>query len=363
MKLLFLADANSVHSWRWIEFFADRGHEIHWVSLVPFPRSAPRGIRTYEVGRYPRGPVSLGRAVSITHRVGRDVRPDVFHVHSVGTYGVVGAMAGIRPLLATAWGSDVLIATQQRVKRALVSWVLRRADLITCDAHHMRDAIVDLGADPSKIRVIFFGTDVTRFRPRDNGTQPPAFFPRDGKVLILSTRNLHPIYDVGTLIRAIPHIIEHVPGARFVIVGEGEEREALIGLSRNLGLDASVVFAGAIAADEMPLALAAADIYVSTSLSDAGLAASTAEAMACGLPVVVTDSGENRIWVEDGGGYVIPVRNSTALAEAILRLASDAELRSRFGGHNRKVIEERNNYHLEMRRVEETYQQLAAIHS
>jgi glycosyltransferase involved in cell wall biosynthesis len=61
-----------------------------------------------------------------------------------------------------------------------------------------------------------------------------------------------------------------------------------------LNVDDFVQFLGRIPHEAMPDLLTQADIYVSTSLSDAGISASTAEAMACGLPVIVTDTGENR---------------------------------------------------------------------
>jgi len=82
--------------------------------------------------------------------------------------------------------------------------------------------------------------------------------------------------------------------------------------------------------------------------------------MACGLPAIVTDSAENRAWVENGtGGFVVPVGSPEALAEKILYLAERPEERSRFGVHNRRVIEERNNYYVEMQKMERLYATVA----
>jgi len=101
------------------------------------------------------------------------------------------------------------------------------------------------------------------------------------------------------------------------------------------------------------------DVYVSTSLSDAGIAASTAEAMACGLPVVITDSGENARWIEPGrNGFLVPLSEPGALAEKLLRLIDDPELRSRLGAAGRATIQERNDYQVEMAKMETLYQQI-----
>jgi glycosyltransferase involved in cell wall biosynthesis len=126
-----------------------------------------------------------------------------------------------------------------------------------------------------------------------------------------------------------------------------------------LGISQSVKFTGRIPNDELPEYLSSADIYVSTSLSDAGLAGSTAEAMACGLPVIITDFGDNGKWVEDEiNGFLIPLRDPEALASKIIQLIRDEEIRDRFGRINRQIIEERNDWQKEMRKIEELYESL-----
>ncbi len=105
------------------------------------------------------------------------------------------------------------------------------------------------------------------------------------------------------------------------------------------------------------------DVYVSTSLSDAGLAASTAEAMACGLPVVITDFGDNRKWIEDGeSGFIVPLKDPKALAEKIIYLLKNKDIRREFGMRNRKIIEEKNNYYREMEKMENSYIELTGGH-
>jgi glycosyltransferase involved in cell wall biosynthesis len=81
--------------------------------------------------------------------------------------------------------------------------------------------------------------------------------------------------------------------------------------------------------------------------------------MACGLPVVITDFGDNRKWVEDGvNGFLMPLRDSEAMASKILDLLSHKEKRIKFGQSNRRIIEEGMNMEKEMRRMEMFYEQL-----
>jgi glycosyltransferase involved in cell wall biosynthesis len=179
--------------------------------------------------------------------------------------------------------------------------------------------------------------------------------------VVISLRSLEPVYDLETLIKAVPTVVKKLPQAIFLIAGEGSQREYLESLANNLGIFNNVKFTGSIPNSQLPDYLTTADVYVSTSLSDAGLSASTAEAMACGLPVVITDSGENRRWVKDGeGGFLIPVRDPESLADRILYLLGNEKTRSRFGERNREIIMERNNYLKEMKRMEGLYKKVIA---
>jgi glycosyltransferase involved in cell wall biosynthesis len=244
--------------------------------------------------------------------------------------------------------------------KPLVNWVFRRADLVTCDAEHMRQAMIQLGIDRDKIRIIYFGTDVEKFQPRPRREEPRRTLGATEAPLVISVRSIEPIYNVETLIRAIPLVLQSVPSAVFVIGGEGSEKEKIFRLAEELGILRQVRFVGQLPNEQLPEYLNAADLYVSTSLSDAGLAASTAEAMACGLPVIVTDSAENKLWVREGeGGFVIPVQNPQILAEKVIALLQNPSTGKQWGNFNRRVIQERNNYYVEMGKMEKLYESLA----
>ena len=363
MKICFLATGDSIHSFRWVQFFARRGHEIHWISLTPFLKVPEEAVHRYELPNHPREWVQILLSLGPAKKLLRKIQPDILHLHSAGRHGVLGALTGFHPCVVTAWGSEVLIAAKSRLMKPLVKWVFRRSDLITCDAEHMRQAMIQLGIDQEKIQIIYFGTDVEKFQPRPRREEPRRALGASEAPLVISIRSLEPIYDVETLIRAIPSVLQIVPSAVFVIGGEGSEKEKLVRLAEELGIYPQVRFMGQLPNEQLPEYLNAADLYVSTSLSDAGLAASTAEAMACGLPVIVTDSAENKLWVQEGkGGYVIPVRDPRALAEKMVYLLQNPSIGKQWGDFNRRVIQERNNYYLEMEKMEKLYESLAEQH-
>jgi len=273
---------------------------------------------------------------------------------------LAAAMSGFHPLVATAWGSDVLVGGKLRIKRPFVKYILNRADLITCDANHMVEAMVRLKTDKNKIYIVNFGVDTNKFQPSGKDEVLMKQLGIAGSPTIISLRNFLPVYDIESLIRAIPLVLKAVPDAKFVIAGDGPEEENIKRLSASLDVTGSIRFTGKIPNTDLPRYMTSVDIYTSSSLSDAGIASSTAEAMACGLPVVITDSGENDKWINDGkGGFLVPVKRPEVLAEKIVRLLKDDGFRTAAGAVNRKTIMEKNDYYKEMAKMEKIYEEIS----
>jgi glycosyltransferase involved in cell wall biosynthesis len=362
MRICYIANAESIHTQRWIQFFARKGHEIHLISPTPPIGDYPQNVSLHPI-KVLQGIRGLNHVFTIVQirRIMKRIHPDILHAHYVADYGFWAALSRVHPFVVTAWGSDVLVRPREsRFSKWMVKFVLRRADLITCDAEHLEHRMTELGAERERIKLIYFGVDTQKFSPGKGDLKFKEKLQLEPSSLtIISLRNLSPIYDVESILRAIPLVRDAIPDSKFIIAGDGEQRNYLETLAKSLEVSDSIRFVGRIPNDALPGYLASSNIYVSTALSDAGLAASTAEAMACELPVVITDFGNNRNWVKDGeGGFVIPTKSPAILANKIVYLLKDEDVRKRFGKINRRVIEERNNYEKEMRSMEETYFQL-----
>jgi glycosyltransferase involved in cell wall biosynthesis len=106
--------------------------------------------------------------------------------------------------------------------------------------------------------------------------------------------------------------------------------------------------------------LRASDVYVSTSKMDAGLATSTAEAMAIGLSVAQTDNSDNAYWTPNGeGGLLVPNGDPVALADAVICLLGDVALSRGMGERNRQMVIKEYNIDTEMSRIESQYIRLS----
>ena len=362
LRLLFVGDASGYHVSKWIKFFGEAGHDVHIVSTgkAQIPGVTVHWVRNpfTTVGlRHSFYPYYAARVAGLLKRL----QPDVVHALQINMYAFLAALAGARPLIVTPFGGDVLVRPKESMwVRWMVGYVLRRAALIVCDADHIVPVLRDLGAGGKPVKVVYFGVDVDRFRPLPPHAGWSEKLGVAGCRVVLSLRHLLPVYDIPTLIHAIPKVVATRPDVRFVIWGRGTEEQRIRALVAELGVTAVVHFGGWYEGAELPNMLSVASVYVSTSTSDAGLASSTGEAMAAAVPPVITDFGDNALWVRHGeNGFLFPVGDHAALADALGTLLDQPDLRRQFGERSRAVIVERYNWATEMGRVESLYRETA----
>ena len=362
MKICYLADAESIHTQRWVQYFADQGHQVHLISKNPCAQL--KGIKQHHLKRLHESEafsaVNLLVILPQVKSIIKKVAPDILHSHFVLDYGSYGAMSGFHPFVISAWGSDVLeVPKRSKSLRALTRYALNGADLITCDGDNSKEAMIHLGIPDGKIKIISHGIDTNRFYPGTRNENLRVELGLSGHPSAISIRHLRPVYDVGSFIRSMPLVLKEIPDAKFIIVGDGSDKESLIKLAGSLGILNSVIFTGVINHEELPSYIASSDVYVSTSISDGGIAVSTLEAMASGLAPVVTDVGDNRKWIKDGeNGFVVPIGDSKMLAERIIYLLQNKDVLRRFGAANRSIVEERADYYKEMEKMGRIYEDL-----
>ena len=363
LKICYLANAASTHTVRWINYFAEHGWKVDLITWHPPANKSEINpdVAIHRILFPPHYLARYGALIEISRLI-RKIRPDILHAHYISHFGVLaglyGCLSRFKPIVLTAWGSDILYDARG-FKKWLIKYTLNSSNCIHCDAKHMMEALIKLGVDSKKIVVVYFGTDTQKFNPEKRNEMLKIEFGTYKLPVIISLRNFEPEYDIKSLVKSIPIVLNAVPEAKFEIAGSGSHEAELKELAKSLGVSDSTRFVGWIPNDKLPNHLASADVYVSTSLSDAGLAASTAEAMACELPVVITDFGDNRKWVEDGvNGFIVPLKNPKTLAEKIIYLLENEDVRKEFGKRNRKIIEEKNNYYKEMEKMENIYIEL-----
>src|SRR5699024_9861570 len=147
------------------------------------------------------------------------------------------------------------------------------------------------------------------------------------------------------LVRAWPRVLAAVPAARLVLVGHGPRRRALERLAARLGVADSVIFTGGVPWQQIPAYVDAADVFAGPSrtrllgLEPEGLGIVYLEASACERPIVVGRSGGAPDTVLDGEtGYLVDPRDPADIADRIIELLRDPELRDRMGRRGRERV-------------------------
>lgn len=150
---------------------------------------------------------------------------------------------------------------------------------------------------------------------------------------------LVPVKNVGFLIHGIATALKQGANYHWLIVGDGPERKMLERLAQKLGVTSNIHFLGYQPNPKVHQFLSISDVYALTSFYE-NFSISTLEAMAHRLPIVATEVGYLQVMVrESGGGILVPPNDIDALADALVKLASDAALRRMLGEQGRAYSE------------------------
>ena len=295
-----------------------------------------------EMSRFP-NPLKLFRLAKII----RDFRPAVvqawmYHANLIG--GLAACLAGDVPII---WAIHSCVLEPQRARRttrwtvALCAWLSRWIPhRIVAVSRASRDQHVAIGYDAGKFVVIPNGFDLEQYRP-DSGSRREVRneLRVDPKaVLIGLVARMSPVKDHLGFVRAAVLLARRQPDVRFLLCGEGiPENEALTRAIVEAGLRNRFLLLGR--RDDVPRIMNSLDISTLCSAAGEAFPLVVGEAMACGVPCVVTDLGDCSYLVGETG-RVVPPRNPEALARAWEELVLLApEGRRRLGLEARQRIE------------------------
>ncbi|MCF2555880.1 glycosyltransferase [Faecalicatena contorta] len=345
MKILFLSAANSVHTEKWVNSFAERNCEIH---LVYNPDHSPRtGALNPNVQLHPlkySGMKGYYFNAPELKRIVACIAPDIINVHYASGYGTLARMARIPSYLLSVWGSDVYdFPKQNKLKEKIlirnVKYATKLASTSNCMADELRKIMKDEKLD---ITITPFGVDLKNFDAEK--------YPKEQKeyLLIGTIKALEEIYRIKDLIMGIDALLKHLGSQykhpkdiiRVEIYGEGSQKQELIDLTYRLGLNEVICFKGSIPNTEVPQIMNRFDIFCVTSQRES-FGVAVVEAMAMKKPVVATDAeGFKEVMVQEKTGIIVRAGDTDAIGKALNKLISNPELREYYGENGRKRVEE-----------------------
>jgi colanic acid/amylovoran biosynthesis glycosyltransferase len=286
---------------------------------------------------------------------------DLLHYQWPGHLIAYGCLARRykKPVVLSLRGRQINIVPympgESRYVRQLKTWLPR------CHGYHgVSEAILDeaepFGLVRSRAKVVRPAIDPEFFTP---ATSAPA--PAPIQIAMVGALMWRKGYEYALM--AFCRLLDRVTESRLVIVGEGEERDRIEHTAQDLGVADRVVLAGKLDPTGVREVLWRSHLFLHASLSE-GIANVALEAMACGLPVVATDAGGMREAIDDGvNGFLVPLRDTEAMADRLVRLANNPELRAEMGRKARDRAVRDFDLKDQGRKFVELYQEVLSQHA
>ena len=331
MRLAFLSIGRHIHTERWIQWFAQKGHECHLLTVQP---GDFEGVTVHDITSGA-GPKPLRYLFSLrkVKKLLGEIKPDLLNTHFLTGYGYWGHFSGFQPNILTVWGDDVYVTP---FENGLKNWLARAAlsscTALTGDSADILEKSVELGAEAEKSYRVLWGVDFEKFRPFDASHWRRELGFSDDDILYFSPRSYtQPYYNIDTVIAAAAKVSQDEPRARFLFAGYEGDPEPFRAKAREAGIEEVMAMVGRLPHDEFAAALNACDVFISVPSVDA-TAVSLLEAMSCGVGIIISSLPSSMEWITHGqSGLIVTPQSVDELAEAMLRFATDEKFRHSAG--------------------------------
>lgn len=341
MRVLYVSEQMGPHDRRFLAAILAAGHQASFACVGrQTPAQVPQDVEVVV------GP--LDQAII-------QARPDLVHAGPLHSGAYLAARTGFHPLVAMSWGSDILYTAQRDpFARRRVAAALKGADALIADCEAVASAATGLRFPHRRISVFPWGVDLAQFKPGPQDGLRQRLGWQDAFVL-LHLRAWEPIYGAETVLRAFLDLVPTHPRLRLLMPGDGRLKVRFMKRIQSSRFADRVHLPGKLSQEELPAYYRNADLYLSASHSD-GSSVSLMEALACGLPALVSDIPANREWVRpDIEGWLFPTGDATALADKIVEAMHSKDLQA-LGQNARRMAEARADWRTNQLGIAKAYE-------
>jgi len=374
LKIIYFSRNYTPHDYRFLSSLSKTKHEIFYLKLEanqrqtedrPVPENVQQilwagGQREFRWRDVPKYVLSLRKVI-------REIKPDLIHAGPIQNCAFLAALSGFRPFLAMSWGYDLVMdADKSAWMRWVTRYTLKRSAYFTSDANVTREKAISFGMNPEKTVIFPWGTDIKHFVPKSTEGKKRKAETRNRKsqivnrksVTLFCSRTWESIYGVDVLANAIVKVASVNPDVNLILLGGGSQGAKIRQILMNGGVMERVHFGGQVGQRDLPRWYHMADVYISPSHVD-GSSVSLMEALASGLPCLVSDIAGNKEWIEDGvNGWLFRDGDADDLAGKILSATKSRRSFKKIGEAARKTAEERANWRKNFGKLLEAYEKV-----
>jgi len=346
-RIVIFGWTDSVHVNRWVKSLRERGYEIMLISLDDteysnsntkiFPRKSRWSYFTHAF--------AAAREANL-------FKPDLIHVHYVTGFTLWSYLTRFKPTVLSVWGADIIDYPKTWLRRTWLKHVFGRATHITATSKFLVEAVLKLQPSVKNILTeIPFGVEIP-------DSYEPLLDSRPVKLCFMKKHSLK--YGPDILLKAMAKVIKTIPDISLSVAGEGAMTPKLKEMTNKLGLEKNINFTGFIPNNEIYSFIKRHDIMVMPSVMDSeSFGVAVIEAGACGRPVIASRvGGVPEVLVNNETGILVKPRDVDELADAIIRLAQNPELRNNMGKQGYEYVKKNYSWKCSLDKMENLYERL-----
>lgn len=325
MRVAIFGSQNSIHIVRWANALADKGIEVHLLTL----HDSVEQLDSRVVVKKLRFGKPFGYFLNVVQAriyLGK-IKPDFVHAFYALGYGMLARLASSFPILVSVMGSDVYDDIKNPLFKSFVESTLLKAEMVCSTSHIMLDHVMKtFRLKRDKVRVTPFGVETSVFHPCDKEESKT-----DETFIIGTIKKLEYKYGVDTLIESFSLLVDANPdiNLKLRIIGSGKEKRELEKMASEFKIAEKCKFVDHISHSMVPEELCKLDVFVALSRLDSeSFGVAILEACSVGKPVVVSNAGGlKEVVINNETGIIVDKENPIETRNAIDKLLKDNILR------------------------------------
>ena len=377
LKIIYFSKSYTPHDYRFLSSLAKTEHEVFYLKLEASQRQTedrpvPPNIQQilWAGGQQEFRWRDLPRLTFDFRRLTKEFKPDLIHAGPIQNCAFIAVLSGFRPILTMSWGYDLVI---EAGKNTWMQWVTRytlgRSTFFTSDANVTREKAIAFGMKSDRIVVFPWGVNIERFRPKEAEAEKGMAKTTGRKsklidrkaVTLFCNRTWESIYGVDVLAKAFVKVASGNPQVNLILLGGGSQGAKIRQILINGGVLDRVHFGGQVRQRDLPRWYHMADIYISPSHVD-GSSVSLMEALASGLPSLVSDIPGNQEWITEGeNGWLFQDGDANNLAEKISHAIKNRRLFKKIGEAARETAERKADWKKNFGKLLEAYEAVMSL--